>query len=203
MECPHCGKNNTKVIDSRLAKDGITIRRRRQCLDCSGRFTTYESIEERLLPFLITKNAAQGDTIPNVNTMLSIMSGTLTVLSEETEKLIDKVDKLEKTHVAKRKSEAKEVSKKKTHKKKKQKSLTSIEQVVNIIKDNIQGAQEDIFEEGLTLDEAVKDYEKRIILEALEKSNWVKARAARLLNINRTTLVEKIKKQRLAETDSA
>jgi len=131
------------------------------------------------------------------------MSGTLTVLSEETEKLIDKVDKLEKTHVAKRKSEAKEVSKKKTHKKKKQKSLTSIEQVVNIIKGHIQGAQEDIFEEGLTLDKAVKDYEKRIILEALEKSNWVKARAARLLHINRTTLVEKIKKQNLAETGSA
>ena len=172
-------------------------------MDCSYRFTTYESTEERLLPFLITKNAAQGATIPNVNTMLSIMSSTLAVLSEETENLIGKVDKFEKTHVAKRKDEAKEISKKRAHKKKKQKSLTSIEQVVNIIKDNIQGDEEGIFEEGITLDEAVKDYEKRIILEALEKSNWVKARAARLLNINRTTLVEKIKKQNLAEPGSA
>jgi len=42
-----------------------------------------------------------------------------------------------------------------------------------------------------------KDYEKRIILEALEKSNWVKTKAARLLHINRTTLVKKIKKQKL------
>jgi DNA-binding NtrC family response regulator len=64
---------------------------------------------------------------------------------------------------------------------------------------SIQPAEEDILEEGLTLDEAVKDYEKRLILEALEKSNWVKTRAAKLLNINRTTLVEKIKKQNLTE----
>ena len=64
----------------------------------------------------------------------------------------------------------------------------------------IQLSEEDIFEEGLTLDEAVKDYEKKIIIEALEKSNWVKTKAAKLLNIKRTTLVEKIKKQNLSET---
>ena len=74
---------------------------------------------------------------------------------------------------------------------------------MKIIKTHIQGAQKDILEEGLTLDEAVQDYEKRLILEALEKTNWVKAKAARLLHINRTTLVEKIKKQNFAETPSA
>jgi len=52
----------------------------------------------------------------------------------------------------------------------------------------------------LNLNDAVQDYEKRIILEALEKSNWVKSKAAKLLNINRTTLVAKIKKQNI-ETD--
>ena len=51
----------------------------------------------------------------------------------------------------------------------------------------------------MTLDEAVKDYEKRLILEALEKSSWVKTKAAKLLHINRTTLVEKIKRQSLIE----
>ena len=55
-------------------------------------------------------------------------------------------------------------------------------------------------EKGLTLSEAVKDYEKRLILDALEKSGGVKAKAAKLLNIKRTTLVEKIKKQKLAGT---
>jgi DNA-binding NtrC family response regulator len=54
----------------------------------------------------------------------------------------------------------------------------------------------------LNLNEAVQDYEKRIILEALEKANWVKSKAAKLLNINRTTLVAKIKKQNI-ETDKA
>lgn len=55
---------------------------------------------------------------------------------------------------------------------------------------------------GVTLDEAVKDYEKKLILDALEKSDWVKTKAAKLLNINRTTLVEKIKKQKLEKTAS-
>ncbi|MEE9612729.1 MAG: sigma 54-interacting transcriptional regulator, partial [Desulfatiglandales bacterium] len=68
---------------------------------------------------------------------------------------------------------------------------------------SIHTAEEDVLEEGLTLDEAVRDYEKRIIVEALEKSNWVKTKAAKLLNIKRTTLVEKIKKQNLTESSSA
>ena len=146
---------------------------------------------------LIVKNTGQGSSIPNLRTMLSIVSSTLTMLSEETEKLIDKVDKVEKSHLA---EEA--VSKRKAPAKDKAKSLTSTDQVVQIIKGHIQGGEEDIFDGGLAPHEAVKDYEKRLILEALEKSNWVKAKAARLLHINRTTLVEKIKKQNLAETGS-
>jgi two-component system, NtrC family, response regulator PilR len=59
-----------------------------------------------------------------------------------------------------------------------------------------------IIDNELSLNEAVQDYEKRIILEALEKTNWVKSKAAKLLNINRTTLVAKIKKQNI-ETDKA
>jgi DNA-binding NtrC family response regulator len=64
-------------------------------------------------------------------------------------------------------------------------------------------SDEPILEDGVSFDKAVKDYEKRLILEALEKSNWVKTKAAKLLNINRTTLVEKIKKQNLDEVLSA
>jgi len=52
--------------------------------------------------------------------------------------------------------------------------------------------------EGMSLDKVVKDYEKKLIIGALEKSNGVKSKAARLLNIKRTTLVEKIKKQNIA-----
>ena len=62
----------------------------------------------------------------------------------------------------------------------------------------IQTIEEDNIEEGKSFNKAVKDYEKRLIREALEKSNGIKSKAAKLLNINRTTLVEKIKKQNLA-----
>jgi len=67
---------------------------------------------------------------------------------------------------------------------------------------SIQPVEEDFLEDGVTLHKAVEDYEKSLILGALERSDWVKTRAAKLLNINRTTLVEKIKKQNLAETGS-
>ena len=45
MYCPFCGKQETKVIDSRLASEGAQVRRRRECLDCGERFTTFESPE--------------------------------------------------------------------------------------------------------------------------------------------------------------
>ncbi len=53
MKCPFCGETNNKVIDSRLSKDGNVIRRRRECIDCSRRFTTYEHIED--IPVMIIK----------------------------------------------------------------------------------------------------------------------------------------------------
>ena len=52
MHCPFCGHDETKVIDSRLAGEGRQIRRRRQCLDCNERFTTFESAE-LVMPRLI------------------------------------------------------------------------------------------------------------------------------------------------------
>ena len=45
MRCPKCGNQDDKVIDSRASREGSTIRRRRQCLQCDHRFTTYEEIE--------------------------------------------------------------------------------------------------------------------------------------------------------------
>lgn len=46
MKCPFCSSLESKVIDSRLAKDETSIRRRRECLDCKSRYTTYERVEE-------------------------------------------------------------------------------------------------------------------------------------------------------------
>ena len=55
MKCPYCSKIDNKVIDSRLSKDGRTIRRRRECIPCGRRFTTYEKLEE-ILPMIIKKD---------------------------------------------------------------------------------------------------------------------------------------------------
>ncbi|MEO7653914.1 MAG: transcriptional regulator NrdR [Bryobacteraceae bacterium] len=53
MNCPFCGHLNDKVIDSRESKEGDAIRRRRQCLSCDRRFTTYERIDE--VPYMVIK----------------------------------------------------------------------------------------------------------------------------------------------------
>ena len=55
MKCPSCSGMENKVIDSRLNKEGNVIRRRRECLSCSDRFTTYEKVE-RSLPLMIKKD---------------------------------------------------------------------------------------------------------------------------------------------------
>lgn len=55
MYCPFCSAEDTKVIDSRLAAEGAQVRRRRQCLTCQERFTTFESIEA-VMPRIIKSN---------------------------------------------------------------------------------------------------------------------------------------------------
>ena len=53
MKCPYCGDQDSKVIDSRHSEDGTSIRRRRECLSCCKRFTTYETVES--LPIIVVK----------------------------------------------------------------------------------------------------------------------------------------------------
>lgn len=53
MKCPYCGDQESKVVDSRHSEDGQSIRRRRECLSCQKRFTTYETVES--LPMVVIK----------------------------------------------------------------------------------------------------------------------------------------------------
>src|SRR5689334_10326128 len=53
MKCPYCGNLGDKVVDSRESKEGEVIRRRRECLECSRRFTSYERIDE--IPYMVVK----------------------------------------------------------------------------------------------------------------------------------------------------
>ncbi len=59
MHCPFCSENDTKVIDSRLVADGHQVRRRRQCLACNERFTTFETAElvmPKVINLMVTEN---------------------------------------------------------------------------------------------------------------------------------------------------
>ena len=53
MKCPYCGYQESKVVDSRHSDDGVSSRRRRECLSCQKRFTTYETVES--LPIVVVK----------------------------------------------------------------------------------------------------------------------------------------------------
>jgi transcriptional repressor NrdR len=54
MRCPYCAKSRDRVVDSRESRDGATIRRRRECLACGRRFTSYEQIED--IPYMVIKS---------------------------------------------------------------------------------------------------------------------------------------------------
>ena len=59
MRCPSCGETDSKVVDSRPSEDGSTIRRRRECLSCGRRFTTYERLGENPLVVLKTDGTSE------------------------------------------------------------------------------------------------------------------------------------------------
>lgn len=71
MRCPFCGFAESKVIDSRPAEEGATIRRRRECLSCQKRFTTYEIMER--LPLVVVKRDGSRQTFDK----MKIMNGML------------------------------------------------------------------------------------------------------------------------------
>jgi transcriptional repressor NrdR len=54
MKCPFCGAVDDRVVDSRESRDGAVIRRRRECLECNRRFTSYEQIED--IPYMVVKH---------------------------------------------------------------------------------------------------------------------------------------------------
>ncbi len=60
MKCPYCADPNTQVVDTRENEDGDTVRRRRRCLACDKRFTTYERVELQL-PLVVKKNGSRVD----------------------------------------------------------------------------------------------------------------------------------------------
>ncbi|MCA9292715.1 MAG: transcriptional repressor NrdR [Phycisphaerales bacterium] len=86
MNCPFCGEDNDKVIDSRSSEGGGVIRRRRQCLACGRRFTTYERIEETARLMVVKRD---GSRVPFSRE--SILKGVLMACGKRPIKEDDKV----------------------------------------------------------------------------------------------------------------
>jgi len=71
MKCPYCSFPESKVIDSRESKGGLTIRRRRECLSCNKRFTTYEKIEE--IPYMVIKKDGRRQRFESQNVLRGLL----------------------------------------------------------------------------------------------------------------------------------
>ena len=65
MKCPYCDYIETKVVDSRPTDEGQAIRRRRECINCGKRFTTYEKIEE--IPIIVVKKMGMNKVMTETN----------------------------------------------------------------------------------------------------------------------------------------
>ena len=92
MLCPYCKESESKVIDSRSSEDGAVIRRRRECVVCKRRFTTYERVEER--PLLVIKKGGNREQFDR-NKLLSGLTRAFqkrTVSSETIEKIVYSIE---------------------------------------------------------------------------------------------------------------
>ncbi len=94
MRCPYCKKIEDKVIDSRETADGITIRRRRECLKCGRRFTTYERLEE--VPLLVIKKDQRRELYDRAKILAGVQKACekRPVSREAQEKVIDDLEKM-------------------------------------------------------------------------------------------------------------
>lgn len=92
MKCPYCGKDNTRVIDSRPADDGDSIRRRRECDVCGRRFTTYEKVET--IPVIVMKKDDNRETYDRSKIKGGILRAChkRPISADQVEDLVDEIE---------------------------------------------------------------------------------------------------------------
>lgn len=92
MKCPYCGSLEEKVVDSREGKDGEVVRRRRQCLQCLRRFTTYERIEE--IHCMVIKTDGRREPFDRHKILAGLLKATQKrpVSVTQLEKIIDEIE---------------------------------------------------------------------------------------------------------------
>lgn len=92
MKCPYCGEDNTQVVDTRENEDGDTVRRRRRCLSCDKRFTTYERVELQL-PLVVKKNGSRVDyDREKLRSSMMLALRKRPVASESVENALDRIE---------------------------------------------------------------------------------------------------------------
>ncbi len=92
MKCPYCGSLEDKVVDSRSVREGAAIRRRRECLECGKRFTTYEYIEHS--PVLVIKRDGKRDEFQRDKLLNGIIASChkRPVSAEQIEEAVDRIE---------------------------------------------------------------------------------------------------------------
>ena len=93
MRCPFCSHLEDKVVDSREAKDGDSIRRRRECLECGRRFTSYERIDE--IPYMVMKKDGRRETFERNKIMAGLLRACekRPISAAQLEAIVDEVEK--------------------------------------------------------------------------------------------------------------
>jgi transcriptional repressor NrdR len=93
MRCPFCGHIEDKVVDSREAKDGDSIRRRRECLDCGRRFTSYERIDE--IPYMVVKKDGKRESFDRNKVLAGLMRACekRPISVTQLESIVDEIEK--------------------------------------------------------------------------------------------------------------
>jgi len=93
MRCPYCAHIEDKVVDSREAKDGDSIRRRRECLGCSRRFTSYERIDE--IPYMVVKKDGKREPFDRNKILNGLLraSEKRPISVSQLESIVDEVEK--------------------------------------------------------------------------------------------------------------
>jgi len=92
MKCPYCGYNESKVGDSRPTEDGRMIKRRRECLSCGKRFTTFETVETMPLMVIKRDHSRQQFDRSKLTRAMTIACGKRPVSMEVIEKAVDEIE---------------------------------------------------------------------------------------------------------------
>jgi transcriptional repressor NrdR len=91
MKCPRCQADNDKVLDSRAAREGAAIRRRRECLSCGTRFTTYEEIDRDELQVVKRDGTRQAFSRQKLENAIRQACGKRKISNEQIKSMIDSV----------------------------------------------------------------------------------------------------------------